>query len=254
MKWIRGYYRLCLAALTLGLGGTLIVLTAWIPVEVKGFRLSFWILVQLARSLLFVFNVKVTCPDKDAFRAHHGFVFPNHVSYLDALVLLSVAPVRFVAKDEVRAWLIVGWIARAIGCVFVKRDDKKSRADARAALALVDTFPPVALFPEGKRGPGDALLPFRYGAFEIVVQGNAAYLPCVITYKPLEIAIWRRDEHFVKALWRLSTFAGPVRSKLAPMQPVSPGVDGDPVQISVGARTAMQAAFETQSGEGASDE
>lgn len=254
MKWIRGYYRLCLAALALGLGGTIIVLTAWIPAAIKGFRWSFWVLVLLARSLLFILNVKVTCPDRATFRAHSGFVFPNHVSYLDILVLLSVSPVRFVAKDEVRSWLVVGWIAKAIGCVFVKREDKKSRAEARATLASVETFPPVALFPEGKRGPGDSLLPFRYGAFEIAVQGHAAFLPCLITYVPLEVAIWRRGENFIRALWRLATFAGPVRSKLSTLQPVIPDVNGDPAQISVDTCAMMQSAFENQSREMVYDE
>jgi len=254
MRWVRGYYRLCLAALTLGLCGTLIVLTAWIPALVKGYRLSFWILVFMARSLLFIFNVKVNCPDRATFRAHSGFVFPNHVSYLDILVLLAVSPVRFVAKDEVRSWLIIGWIAQAIGCVFVKREDKKSRAEARAALAQVETFPPVALFPEGKRGPGDTLLPFRYGAFEIAFQGRAAFLPCLISYEPLEVAIWRRGEHFVRALWRLATFAGPVKSKLSTMQPIVPDVDDDPVQMSVDTRAMMQSAFEHQTREMVYDE
>jgi 1-acyl-sn-glycerol-3-phosphate acyltransferase len=239
MKWIRGYYRLCVTGMTISLGGMLVVLTAWIPLEVKGFRLSFWILVMTVRTMLFFFNVKVACPDPDRFRQHHGFLFPNHVTYLDALVIISVTPARFLAKEEVRSWPVIGLIARAIGCVFVKRENKKSRAEARMALAKVETFPPIVLFPEGKRGPGDELLPFRYGAFEIVTQGSAPFLICAIIYDRLDVTIWRRSEHVIKALWRLATEVGPIHADLIPIETVEPTPASDPVQMSIETREKM---------------
>lgn len=244
MNWIRGYYRLCLCALTLGLGGTLIVLTSWIPVEIKGFRISFWLLLFTVRALVAILNVNVECPVRPRFRAFSGFVFPNHVTYLDILVLIAVTPMRFLAKEEVRSWPVIGWIATAIGCVYVKREDKKSRAEAKAALAKVETFPPIVLFPEGKRGPGDELLPFRYGAFEIVIQGEVSYLPCVIIYDRLDIAIWRRGEHFAKALWRLATFKGPVKAQLLALEAARPNKGDDAAQLSVTTREALAALIE----------
>jgi 1-acyl-sn-glycerol-3-phosphate acyltransferase len=51
----------------------------------------------------------------------------------------------------VRSMPVIGQVARSIGCVFVNRDDKQSRTEARTRLAQVETFPPVVLFPEGKR-------------------------------------------------------------------------------------------------------
>jgi len=45
------------------------------------------------------------------------------------------APLRFLAKEEVRTMPVIGQIAKSIGCVFVKRENKESRAEARAALA-----------------------------------------------------------------------------------------------------------------------
>lgn len=243
MKWIRGYYRLSLAGLSLGLGGTLIVLTAWIPFEIRGFRLSFWILLLTVRTLLFVLNVKVDCSERDLFRGHEGFIFPNHVSYLDILVVVSVTPVRFLAKEEVLAWPVVGMIARAIGCVFVNRGDKQSRAAARASLADVALFPPIALFPEGKRGPGDALLPFRYGAFEIATLSKATLLPCIIAYDRLDIAIWRRSEHFFRALWRLASVDGPVAATMTAMNKIGPAPDADPIQLSLDTYASMTELF-----------
>ncbi|HEX6385653.1 MAG TPA: lysophospholipid acyltransferase family protein, partial [Anaerolineae bacterium] len=200
----------------------------------------------VVKLLLLILNVKVRCPEPGKLRQHHGFVFPNHVSYLDILALVSIAPMRFLAKEEVRAMPIIGRCAEAIGCVFVRREDKKSRAQAREALARVDRFPPVVLFVEGKRGPGHELLPFRYGAFEIVTQGNVPFLPCVIGYDRLEIAIWHRNENIMKAIWRLARRSGPIRAEIIPLAVVQPTAADDSVQLSLATHADMMTVWQKQ--------
>jgi 1-acyl-sn-glycerol-3-phosphate acyltransferase len=249
MNWLRGYYRLCLAGLVLGLNGSLVILTALLPIRRQGIHLSGWLLNRAVRLLLFIFNVKVHCPEPDKLRRHHGFLFPNHVSYLDILVLVAITPVRFLAKAEVRSMPIIGTIAQAIGCVFVRREDKQSRAEARLALATAERFPPIVLFPEGKRGPGGELLPFRYGAFEILIQGNALVLPCVIHYDRLKIAIWHRGENFLKALWRLASHAGPIHARIILLEPFQPSAGDDPVHLSLQTHALMSTALEKHQAE-----
>jgi len=244
MRWIRGYYRICFTGLILGLGGTLVTLTSWISIEVRGFRISFWILVATVRSLLRVLNVRISCADKPVFRAHHGFIFPNHVSFADALVMVAITPVRFLAKAEIRSWPVIGMIAKAIGCVFVKREDKKSRSEARAALAKVETVPPIALFPEGKRGPGDELLPFRYGAFEIAIGGQSSILPSAIIYDPLDIIIWRRGESLLSAVWRTACYAGPINADVFALEAIQTNSESDPVALSIETRKQIAAALQ----------
>src|SRR5690349_4848400 len=50
-------------------------------------------------------------------------VVANHRSYLDIPVLASVLPVAFMSRADVAGWPIFGAGARAVGCVFVERDD-----------------------------------------------------------------------------------------------------------------------------------
>ena len=233
MSWIRGYYRLFFCGLALGLGGWLVILASWLPVQIRGIRLSMWITQAVVKLLLLILNVRGHCSEPEKVRGHEGFVFANHISYLDILALISVAPVRFLAKEEVRAMPVVGRVAAAIGCVFVKREDKKSRAEARGVLAQVERFPPIVLFVEGKRGPGHELLPFRYGAFEIVTQGSAPFLPCVIGYDRPEVAIWHRSENIMNALWRLARCSGPIKVEIVPLPVVEPTPADDPVQLSL---------------------
>ncbi|MCA9901510.1 MAG: 1-acyl-sn-glycerol-3-phosphate acyltransferase, partial [Anaerolineales bacterium] len=134
----------------------------------KDVPLSLRLAQLMVRLILWILNVRVNCEEKEKIVGFDGFFFPNHVSYLEVLALYGVMPTRFLAKAEIKGWPVVGPIATAVGCVYVQRGDKESRQEARQALTQVETFPPITIFPEGKRGPGHELLPFRYGAFEIV--------------------------------------------------------------------------------------
>ena len=46
---------------------------------------------------------------------NRGLLVCNHLSYLDMIVLSSVALCVFVAKRDVADWPLFGWLARAVG-------------------------------------------------------------------------------------------------------------------------------------------
>ncbi|WP_420642578.1 lysophospholipid acyltransferase family protein [Candidatus Leptofilum sp.] len=231
MSFIRGYYRLSLSALILVFFAVLIVLASFLPISIKNVPLSLRLAQAMVRSILWILNVRVICEEKEKVVGFDGFFFPNHVSYLEVLALYGVMPTRFLAKAEVRDWPLVGPIAAAVGCVFVQRGDKQSRQEARQELTQVETFPPITIFPEGKRGPSQELLPFRYGAFEIVTQGSFAFLPIAATFNHLEIAIWHRKENILAALWRLASQPERIEINLQPLAAHHPTPDDDPVKL-----------------------
>jgi 1-acyl-sn-glycerol-3-phosphate acyltransferase len=110
-----------------------------------------------------------------------GLLVCNHLSYLDILVLGSLAPVAFVSKDEVRNWPLFGWFARLAGTVFVHRDKRgdvaRSSAEIRRAL---DDGALVALFPEGTSSDGRTVLPFKSALLEPATrQGESIYAACI---------------------------------------------------------------------------
>ena len=59
-----------------------------------------------------------------------GLLVCNHLSYLDIIVLSSITPCVFVAKANVAAWPLFGWLTRAAGAIFVDRRRKLSSAAA----------------------------------------------------------------------------------------------------------------------------
>lgn len=231
MSFIRGYYRLSLSLLLLVFFAVLVVITSYLPFTIKNVPLSLRMAQGMVRSILWVLNVRVICDEKEKMVGFNGFFFPNHLSYVEVLALYSIMPSRYLVKAEIRDWPAIGAIAAGIGCVFVQRGDKQSRKEARHALAQLDTFPPITIFPEGTRGPGDKLLPFRHGAFEIVTQGGFTYLPVAAKFSNVELAIWRHHENLFSAAWRLAKQPEQVEVHVQPLTPYHTSPEDDPVEL-----------------------
>jgi 1-acyl-sn-glycerol-3-phosphate acyltransferase len=108
-------------------------------------------IVGWARGCLEILNVRITVTGTCCATPYQPVMFvANHVSWLDILGLLSVRSLRFVAKSEVRAWPILGWMAVRIGTIFLDRESLGSLCRARRLLSerLVQGQA-VAIFPEG---------------------------------------------------------------------------------------------------------
>lgn len=87
---------------------------------------------------------------------------PNHVSYLDVLVLASVTDAVFVSRGDVAGWPGIGALARLGGTVFIDRSRRRDAARAGDAVGvLLDRGFRAVVFLEGRAGTGDEVLPFR---------------------------------------------------------------------------------------------
>ncbi|MBI1386800.1 MAG: 1-acyl-sn-glycerol-3-phosphate acyltransferase [Rhizobiales bacterium] len=104
-------------------------------------------------------RVKVTGqldPDRPAL------LLSNHISWLDIVVLGSVAPVSFVAKREVGEWPFVSWLARLQQTIFVDRERRTSLPEIAARMGeRMAEGGNVVLFPEGTSGDGNRVLAFK---------------------------------------------------------------------------------------------
>ena len=126
-----------------------------------------------AQQVLAVLEIEVqtnTLPPQD----FAGLVVSNHLSWLDVLVLQSLMPAAFVAKNEVRRWPLVGYMAAACATIFV------DRASARSAHAMVDRSAAamaqgqaIVVFPEGTSSDGTGLGRFHPNIFESAIRAKA---------------------------------------------------------------------------------
>ena len=69
--------------------------------------------------------------------AKPSLIVANHLSWLDILVLGSLIPVRFLSKDEIRGWPIIGRLALGAQTLFIKRGDRSS---AEKAITEIEGF------------------------------------------------------------------------------------------------------------------
>ncbi len=241
MNFLRGSLRMAIFMPVLAFWTVIILAASWLPTTVRGVRLSAWPTTILARFFVHLFNIQFICEEADRIRQHQGFVFPNHLSYLDIILLVYIVPMRFLAKADVRDIPFIGRIATAIGTVYVDRGDKKSRTEARDAIAHSERYPPVALFPEGGIfPPAETLHPFRYGAFEIAIQGKSSILPAVFLYEPLDVVFWG-DEPMLTAVWRLAQYRGPIKARLYALRSIQTQPDDDAKQMALELHGAMGA-------------
>lgn len=249
MKKIYGSLRLALALLMILLATLGVMITSFIPVKVRGVRLTAWSVYLVIHLLCFMFGIRVKCTDPDRMRQHAGLVFPNHVSVLDVLVLYYCIPVRFLAAHDVEDRFLIGWIARNVGTLFVRRDSPRSRLAAREKVVEVlaeGQVPPIVLFPEGRLGPGDTLFPFRHGAFGIAIQAQTPYMLCAIRYTPLDLVLWRaaaEGEGMWSSIWRMAQYTGGVDAEVVPLNVVHPCPDDSSKELANAARQDIAGAL-----------
>lgn len=242
---LRALARTGLIALIFLIGTPLVLLSSWLPLRPRQAKIGNWIVVLGARLILWVLDVRLVGQNADRLKRHQGFIFPNHYSALDVIILAAMTPVRFLSKAEIRTVPFVGWIAIAIDTVFVQREDKDSRVQARNVLLDTPRFPPIALFPEGAIFVNDELLnPFRYGAFEIAQQSQTPYIPCVLRYEQRKLVHWG-DESMVNNIWRIAKRpSGPLTVELILLHVVHPRQDDEPQLLALEAHGAMLAVLQ----------
>ena len=234
------------AVLVLLVGGTVALLGAsLVPARLGGVRPAEHVALGLCRAFLHVTGVTLRVEHPARLRDHHGFVFFNHLSWLDPLVLFAVRPLRFLSTLGVRSLPFVGWMATALGTVYVHRGRDASREQAREALreAVAASETPVAVAPEGQIGPGPGVLPFRHGAFEVAADAEADVLLVALRYEPYAHAVWQDREWLTTALWRVVARTGPFVATVTPLVPtLDPEADA-PAALAAEAERRLDAAL-----------
>lgn len=110
-------------------------------------------------------------------------VVANHVSWVDILVITAVMPAAFVAKDELRHWPLIGWLAERNDTVFLRRGSRgHAKIINRQIADLLASGKRVAVFPEGTTTDGCSLLHFHAALIQPALAVGRPVLPLAISY------------------------------------------------------------------------
>ncbi|KAF1046770.1 MAG: 1-acyl-sn-glycerol-3-phosphate acyltransferase [Xylophilus sp.] len=102
----------------------------------------------------------------------------NHVSYVDAVLLLAASPrpIHFVMDSRIFAVPVLGWLFRLARAIPIAphKDDPAAYAEAfERAHAVLREGDLLAIFPEGAITRDGALQPFKGGIARIVERARA---------------------------------------------------------------------------------
>jgi 1-acyl-sn-glycerol-3-phosphate acyltransferase len=130
----------------------------------------------------------------------------NHVSWLDITVLSAVAPVSFVAKQEVASWPFVSWLAKLQRSVFVDRARRSEVGDkANEILGRLAAGDHIVLFAEGTSSDGNSVIPFKTSLFAAAKPAGGAPMGSKVSAQTLALTynkvyglpLCRRGRHLV---------------------------------------------------------
>lgn len=158
----------------------------------SGLRLRrFWI-TYVAYPLL---NIKVEVKGKPHDKP--ALYVSNHRSFTDPIVVSKYVDAFVIAKAEVASYPVINKGAEVTGILYVKRDDKDSRTEARKAFVdVIKAGYNILVYPEGTISTQKKPIPFKKGTFYEAARENITIVPVAIEF---------RNE---KDLWTIPHFIG----------------------------------------------
>jgi lyso-ornithine lipid O-acyltransferase len=172
--WMRAALRGVLLILLIGSGLVVLLTLRLIERPLCGARrpVTPWITQAVCRGALVILGLR---------SAVHGFPLKrvgafvaNHTSWLDIFALNATMPVLFVAKSEVAGWAGIGWLARATGTVFIRRDRAEVASQIATFRAMLAAGHRLVFFPEGTSTDGLQVLPFKPALFATFLDPGLA--------------------------------------------------------------------------------
>ena len=133
--------------------------------------------------LLGAAGVKVVVHDEHQLPESAPRVFmANHVSWFDIPSMIAALPhYGFVAKRELERVPLFGPAARAVGVIYIDRENRKAAFSAYDdAASKIRAGQHVLVYPEGTRGFDYSLRPFKKGPFVLAIGSGAPIVPVVI--------------------------------------------------------------------------
>jgi len=116
----------------------------------------------------------------------------NHSSWMDIMVMSSVADVAFIAKIEVADWPIFGTLAKLQKSVFVVREERRRTGhQANEIAGRMADGEIVVLFPEGTTSDGNRLLEVKSSLFGAAAMAVPASPTGTVVVQPVAVAYTR---------------------------------------------------------------
>lgn len=133
----------------------------------------------------------------------------NHISWLDIFCIAAVCPTHFLAKQDVVAWPLFGWLCRRAGTAFIRRGEDNGAA-AEQLVWRLRQGERVLVFPEGTSTPGETVRRFFPRLFQTAILARCPVQTIALHYPRRDgvkgahpIIPFVGDDELLPHLWRL---------------------------------------------------
>lgn len=134
----------------------------------------------------------------------------NHISWLDIAVLGGTVTPRFLSKQEVRGWPVIGWLAEKAGTLFIERGRKGAAQGAADTLVRsLNDGRSVLVFPEGTTTDGKDVRRFFNRLFSAAIDTESPVQPIALRYLRTdgssyhELVPYIDDQLLIENLWSI---------------------------------------------------
>lgn len=142
--------------------------------------------------------------------AHAGATLfvANHISWLDIFCIAAVCPTHFLAKQDVAAWPLFGWLCRRAGTAFIRRGGDNGAAEAMEQLAWrLRQGQRVLVFPEGTSTAGETVRRFYPRLLQAALLARCPVQAIALRYPHPDgtnpAVPFVGDDELLPHLWRL---------------------------------------------------
>ncbi len=137
-----------------------------------------------SRWILGTLRIPLSVESKSPLEPDQPYIFmSNHRSIFDifALFLATEHSLRMVAKRVLFFIPIFGWALWMCRFIPIDRSDRERAIESlESAARKIREGISVLVFPEGTRGPGEPLLPFKKGSFMMALKAGVPVVPVVV--------------------------------------------------------------------------
>jgi len=135
-----------------------------------------------SRRLLSLFGMEIRINNPSIIPSKPYLLASNHISWIDIHAINAFKPIRFVAKSEVEAWPIFGWMAKQLGTVFIQRGNSRHAIKVVGNMTKTLKTESICIFPEGTSTEGHSVRPFKANLFESAVMSCTPVYSLAIEY------------------------------------------------------------------------
>jgi 1-acyl-sn-glycerol-3-phosphate acyltransferase len=167
-------------------------------------KLAYGVALGWVRLNLWASGTRVVPHGLEGIDHTRAYVFmSNHESNADIVAIawaLREFQLRWVAKKELLRIPVFGWALRALNSIVIDRSDREAAIESyRQARERFARGISVMVFPEGTRGSGEELLPFKKGGFVLAIETATPIVPIAVrgTRDVMPRKGWRIDSGIV---------------------------------------------------------